>query len=49
MLLYTPVSIPVGIGTGPVLVRCWQHRTSTSPVPARNGMFAGIASLNARY
>ena len=28
--------------TGPVLVRCWQHRASTGPVLAHNGMFMGI-------
>ena len=28
--------------TGPVLVRCWQHRPSTGPVLAHNGMFMGI-------
>jgi len=34
-----PVNILVGAITGPVLGRCWQHRPSTGPVPARNGMF----------
>ena len=33
--------MPVGAGTGPVLGRCWHHRPSAGPVPARNGMFTG--------
>ena len=33
--------MPLVASTGPVLVRCWQHRPSTGPVLAHNGMFMG--------
>ena len=33
--------MPVHASTGPVLGRCCQHRTSTGPVLANNGMFTG--------
>ena len=36
-----PIDMQLCASTGPVLVRCWQHRTSTSPVLAHNGMFMG--------
>ena len=36
-----PVNMPLVASTGPVLVRCWQRRTSTGPVLAHNGMFMG--------
>jgi len=36
-----PVNMPLCASTGPVLARCWQHRTSTGPVLATNGMFIG--------
>ena len=41
--IYMPVSIPLVASTGHVLVRCWQHRPSTRPVVAHNGMFMGKA------
>ena len=31
--------MPLVASTGPVLVRCCQHRPSTGPVLAHNGMF----------
>ena len=34
-----PVNMPLVGSTGPVLVRCWQHRTITGPVLAHNSMF----------
>jgi len=34
----TPVNMPLVASTWPVLVRCWQHRPSTGPVLAHNGM-----------
>jgi len=34
--------------TGPVVGRCWQHRTSTGPVLATNGVFTGSTSLSRR-
>ena len=37
-----PVDMPVCASTGLVLGRCWQHRTSTGPVLAHNGMFMGL-------
>ena len=37
--------MPVCASTGPVLVRCWQHRPSTGPVLACHGMFTGNQSL----
>ena len=37
-----PVNMPLYASTGPVLGRCCQHRTSTGPVQATNGMFTGI-------
>ena len=33
--------MPLVASTGSVLVRCWQHRPSTGPVLATNGMFMG--------
>ena len=33
--------MPLCASTGPVLGRCCQHRTSTGPVLATNGMFTG--------
>ena len=36
-----PVNMPLFASTGPVLVRCWQHRPNTGPVLAHNGMFMG--------
>jgi len=33
---------PLCASTGPVPVRCCQHRTSTGPVLAHNGMFTGL-------
>ena len=39
--LQSPVNMPIGASTGPVLVRRWQHRPSTGPVLARNGIFTG--------
>ena len=35
----TPINMPLCASTGPVLLRCCQHRTSTGPVLATNGMF----------
>ena len=35
------VNMPLVASTGPALVRCWQHRPSTGPVLAHNGMFMG--------
>ena len=40
-----PVNMPLVASTGPLLVRCWQHRTSTGPVLATNGMFMGLFTL----
>ena len=37
-----PVNMPLAISTGPVLGRCWQHRPSTGPVLAYNGMCMGL-------
>jgi len=37
-----PVNMPIVASTGPVLVRCWQHRPSIGPVLAHNGMFMGM-------
>ena len=36
-----PVNMPLVASTGPVLVRCCQHRPSTGPVLAHNGMLMG--------
>ena len=36
-----PVNMTVHGSTGPVLSRCYQHRLSTGPVLAPNGMFTG--------
>jgi len=36
-----PINMPLRARTGPVLVRCCQHRTSTGPVLATSGMFTG--------
>ena len=33
---------PLVASTGHVLVRCWQHQTSTGPVLAPTGMFTGL-------
>ena len=48
IFLYTKVSdtvnMPFSASTGPVLVRCWQHRQhrpSTGPVLAHTGLFTG--------
>ena len=38
-----PIIMPWCASTGPVLGRCCQHRTSTGPVLATNGMFTGDA------
>jgi len=38
-------NIPLCASTGPVLVRCCQHLTSTGPVLAHNSMFMGIQLL----
>jgi len=40
-----PVNMPLCASTGPVLARCCQHRTSTGPVLATNGMFIGLMSI----
>ena len=37
----SPVNMPLVASTGPVLGQCWQHRPSTLPVLAHNGMFMG--------
>ena len=37
------LNMPLVASTGPVLVRCCQHRSSTGPVLAHNGMFMGYA------
>ena len=37
-----PVKMPLVASTGPVLVRCCQHRPSTGPVLAHTGMFTGV-------
>jgi len=39
---YIPINMPLRASTGPVLVRCCQHRTRTGPVLATNGMFTWI-------
>jgi len=41
-----PVNMPLVASTGHVLARCWQHRTSTGPVLAHNGMllYPGVSS-----
>ena len=44
-----PVNMPLTASTGPVLVRCCQHGTSTSPVLAVNGMFTGLHMRIADY
>jgi len=44
-----PINMPLRASTGPVLVRCCQHRPSTGPVPARNGMFTGLVMLLTLY
>ena len=44
---HIPINIPVCASTGPVLGRCCQHRTSTGPVLATNGMFTGLLSWHA--
>jgi len=36
-----PVNLPLVASTGPVLVRCWQHRPSIGPVLAHTSMFTG--------
>jgi len=36
---HNPINMPLCASTGPVLVRCCQHRTSLGPVPATSGMF----------
>ena len=36
-----PINMPLCASTGPVLCQCCQHRTSTGPVLAHNGMFIG--------
>ena len=38
-----PINMPFRASTGHVLGRCWQHRHSTGPVLAHNGMFTGVA------
>ena len=38
-----PVNMPLVASTGRVLGRCCQHRTSTGPVLATNGMYTGMA------
>ena len=43
-----PVNMPLVASTGPVLVRCWQHRPSTGPVLAHNGMFMGMLLATVR-
>ena len=40
--LQIPINMPLCASTGPVLDRCWQHRTSTCPVMAHYGMFMGM-------
>ena len=42
-----PVNMPLVASTGPVLVRCWQHRPSTGPVLAHSGMFMGYLKVDA--
>jgi len=37
-----PINRPLRTSTGPVLDRCWQHRPSTGPVLATNGMFSDM-------
>jgi len=41
--------MPLVASTGPVLARCWQHRPSTGPVLARNGMFTGFILLDVLF
>ena len=36
-----PIHMPLCASTGPVLGPCCQHRTSSGPVLATNGMFTG--------
>ena len=36
-----PINMSLCASTGPVLGRCCQHRNSTGPVLATNGMFTG--------
>jgi len=38
--------MPLVASTGPVLVRCCQHRPSTGPVLAHTGMFTHMASVS---
>jgi len=40
-----PINMPLCNSTGPVLDRCYQHRTITGPVLATNGMFTGYMTL----
>ena len=37
--------MPLCKSTGPVLVRCCQHRYSTGPVLTTNGMFTGLVDM----
>ena len=39
-----PINMPLCASTGPVLVRCWQHQTSTGPVLATTSRY-GAGSL----
>ena len=40
---FFPLNMPLVASTGPVLVRCWQHRPSTGPILAHNGMSMGLS------
>ena len=44
-----PVNMPLVASTGPVLVRCCQHRPSTGPVLAHNCMFIGFYLENVGF
>ena len=44
VLQWVPINMPLCASTVPVLGRCCQHRTSTGPVLATNGMFTGVLS-----
>ena len=41
--------MPLCASSGPVLVRCGQHRTSTGPALAPEGLFMGIVSAKSDY
>jgi len=44
-----PINMPLSASIGPVLGRCYQHRTSIRPVLAHTGIFTGVLVRKLEY